>query len=205
MGSIRKAFTWGRKKPDVSEMLSRLRILVRQLERERNKMEKEARDAKARAVKARKTSNREAYQMYATEMVRLRRSTLVLDKTRLRILRIISHVQRAQTTAKVSMAVGQVAEIMKMLGDATETPKVIDHLDEISRRLEEFEIESGIVGEAFEVTSDSRVSSEDLTAAMAEIDAEAGVATAVSPTHVVISESDKLEDEIRALEEELGK
>ncbi len=185
-------------------MLSRLRILTRQLERERNKMEKEARDTKARAIKARKTGNTEAYHMYATEMVRLRRAALVIDKTRLRILRIISHINRAQTTAKVSMAMGQVAGIMKMLGDATETTKVIDHLDEISRRLEEFEIESGIVGEAFEVTSDSHVSSEDLAAAMAEIDAEAGVGEA-APARVVTSETERLEDEIRALEEELGK
>ena len=65
--SIRKAFSWGRKKPDVGEISSRLRILSKQLARQRNKLEKEERDTKARAVRARKANQMDAYKTYATE------------------------------------------------------------------------------------------------------------------------------------------
>ncbi|MHA1740869.1 MAG: Snf7 family protein [Candidatus Thorarchaeota archaeon] len=203
MGLFRKAFTWGRKKPDIAEIVSQLRVLSKQLERERNKLEREARDTKARAVRARKSGQMDAYRMYATEMVRLRRYALTVDKSRLRLLRIISHINQAQTGAKIGIAMERVADILGLLGEATDAKKMVENLDEISRRLEEFEVESGIMEEALETTTDSRVTSEDLAAAMAEIDAEAGMAEAPA-TRVAASESEKLEDEIRSLEEELG-
>ena len=44
MGTIKKAMSWGRRKPDITEVTSQLRILTKQLERERNRLEKEERD-----------------------------------------------------------------------------------------------------------------------------------------------------------------
>ncbi|MHA2423567.1 MAG: Snf7 family protein [Candidatus Thorarchaeota archaeon] len=203
MSSFRKAFSWGRRKPNIGEVTSKLRILSKQLERQRNKLEKEERNTKARAVKARKSGNLEAYKTYATEMIRFRRFALSVDKSRLQILKILAHVTRAQSTAQASKALEQVAKILGMLGDATDASKVVDNADEIARRLEEFEIESGITGEAFDTTGDAHVTSEDITAAMAEIDREAGVAPTAEASPAV-SEADKLEEAIKNLERELG-
>jgi hypothetical protein len=203
LGSLKKAFSWGRGKPDINEITSQLRILSKQLERQRNKLEKEERDTKARAVRARKTNNMEAYRTYAAEMIRFRRFALGVDKSRLQILKILAHVTRAQTTAQASRALNDVAKILGILGDATDATKVVQNVDEIARRLEEFEIESGITGEAFDSTGDTQVTSEDLDAAMAEIDAEAGVGEAVSAGHAV-TEAEKLEEAIKSLERELG-
>lgn len=203
LSPIRKAFSWGRRKPNINEVTSKLRILSKQLDRQRNKLEKEERNTKARAVKARKTGNLEAYKTYATEMIRFRRFALSVDKSRLQILKILAHVTRAQSTAQASKALEEVAKILGMLGDATDASKVVDNADEIARRLEEFEIESGITGEAFDSTGDAHVTSEDITAAMREIDIEAGVAetaTASAP----VSEAEKLEEAIKNLERELG-
>ena len=80
MASIRKAFSWGRKKPDVGEISSRLRILSKQIARQRNKLEKEERDTKARAVRARKNGQMDAYKTYATEMLRFRKYALAVDR-----------------------------------------------------------------------------------------------------------------------------
>ncbi len=203
LGAFRKAFSWGRKKPDINEVTSQLRILAKQLERQRNKLEKEERDTKNRAIRARKTGNLEAYRTYASEMVRFRRFALGVDKSRLQILKILAHVTRAQTTAKASQALNQVAKILGLLGDATDVTKVVENVDEIARRLEEFEIESGITAEAFDSTGDAQITSEDLAAAMAEIDAEAGVAAEVSVTAKPLNETEKLEEAIKALEREL--
>ncbi len=204
LGPIRKALSWGRKKPDINEVTSQLRVLSKQLERQRNKLEKEERDTKARAIRARKTGNMEAYRTYAGEMIRFRRFALGVDKSRLQILKILAHVTRAQTTAQASQALNQVAKILGLLGDATDVTKVVENVDEIARRLEEFEIESGITGEAFDSTGDAQITTDDLAAAMAEIDAEAGVAEAASPVSKPISETEKLEEAIKALERELG-
>lgn len=201
MGSIRKAFSWGRKKPDIGEISSRLRILSKQLARQRNKLEKEERDAKARAVRARKASQMEAYRTYATEMVRFRRYALSVDKSRLQILKILAHLNRAQTSAKTSIALQEVAKILGMLGDGTDATKLVANVDEIARRLEEFEIEASISDEALDSTME--VSSEDLTFAFQEIDAEAGLADAATVTRPV-GEAETLEEDIKALERELG-
>jgi DNA-binding transcriptional ArsR family regulator len=199
--SIRKAFAWGRKKPDVREISSRLRILSKQLARQRNKLEKEERDTRARAVKARKNGQTEAYKTYAMEMLRFRKYALSVDKSRLQILKILAHLNRAQTSAKTQLALQEVAKILGMLGDSTDASKVVANVDEIARRLEEFEIESSISDEALDSTME--VSSDDLTAAMQEIDAEAGLAeagTAKKP----MSDVESLEDDIKSLERELG-
>ncbi|MFW9907042.1 MAG: Snf7 family protein [Candidatus Thorarchaeota archaeon] len=203
MGPIRKAFSWGRRKPDINEVTSQLRVLSKQLERQRNKLEKEERDTKTRAVRARKSGNLEAYKTYATEMIRFRRFALSVDRSRLQILKILAHVTRAQSTAQASIALEQVAKILGLLGDSTDASKVVANADEISRRLEEFEIESGITGEAFDSTGDAQLSSEDITAAMHEIDVEAGMAEGAA-TGVPISEAEKLEEAIKNLERELG-
>jgi len=201
--SLKKAFAWGKGKPDINEVTSQLRILSKQLERERNRLEKEERDTKSRAVRARKAGQIEAYRTYAGEMVRFRRYALNVDKSRLQMLKILAHVTRAQTTARAGVALQQVARILGMLGNSTDASKVVANLDEITRRLEEFEIESGISEEALESTGGSQVSTDDLSAAMAEIDAEAGVgeAAAVKPP---ASESEELEEAIKSLEKELG-
>lgn len=201
MGSIRKAFSWGRKKPDIGEVSSRLRILSKQLARQRNKLEKEERDAKSRAVRARKAGQMEAYRTYATEMIRFRRYALSVDKSRLQILKILAHLNRAQTSAKTQLALQEVAKILGMLGDGSDATKVVANVDEIARRLEEFEIEASISDEALDSTME--VSSEDLTFAYQEIDAEAGLADASAVTRPA-SESESLEEDIKALERELG-
>jgi DNA-binding transcriptional ArsR family regulator len=201
VASIRKAFSWGKKKPDVGEISSRLRILSKQLARQRNKLEKEARDTKARAVRARKGGQTEAFKTYATEMLRFRKYALSVDKSRLQILKILAHLNRAQTSAKTSLALQEVAKILGMLGDSTDASKVVANVDEIARRLEEFEIEASISDEALDSTME--VSSDDLTAAMHEIDAEAGLAEATA-TKKPLSDVESLEDDIKSLERELG-
>ena len=164
-------------------------------------MEKEERDAKARAVRARKAGQNEAFQTYATEMVRFRRYALSVDKSRLQILKILAHLNRAQTSAKTTLALQEVAKILGMLGDGTDATKVVANVDEIARRLEEFEIEASISDEALDSTME--VSSEDLSSAFQEIDAEAGLSEAASVTRPA-SESESLEEDIKALERELG-
>jgi hypothetical protein len=201
LSPIRKAFSWGRKKPDIGEISSRLRILSKQLARQRNKLEKEERDTKARAVKARKAGQTEAYRTYATEMVRFRRYALSVDKSRLQILKILAHLNRAQTSAKTQKALQEVAKILGMLGDGTDASRVVANVDEIARRLEEFEIEASISDDALDSTME--ITSEDMAFAFQEIDAEAGLAdapTAAAPA----SEADSLEEDIKALERELG-
>jgi DNA-binding transcriptional ArsR family regulator len=199
--SIRKAFAWGKKKPDVGEISSRLRILSKQLARQRNKLEKEERDTKARAVRARKGGQTEAYKTYATEMLRFRKYALSVDKSRLQILKILAHLNRAQTSAKTQIALQEVAKILGMLGDSTDASKVVANVDEIARRLEEFEIEASISDDALDSTME--VSSDDLSAAMLEIDAEAGLAEA-GAVKKPLSDVESLEDDIRSLERELG-
>lgn len=201
LDSLRKAFSWGRKRPDVGEVSSQLRILAKQLERQRNKLEKEERDTKNRAVKARQAGQADAFRTYATEMVRFRRFALSVDKSRLQILKILAHLNRAQTSAKTSRALEEVGKILGMLGETSDAKKLVENVDEIARRLDEFEIEAEISGDALDMTMD--VSSDDLAAAMQELDVEAGLVEASAVARPA-TESESLEEDIKQLERELG-
>ncbi|MFW9887946.1 MAG: Snf7 family protein [Candidatus Thorarchaeota archaeon] len=202
MDSLRKAFRWGRKKPDIGEVSSQLRILTKQLARERNKLEKEERDTRARAIKARQAGQMDAFKTYATEMIRFRRFVLSTDKARLQILKILTHLNRAQTSARTGRALEEVAKILGMLGDTSDTRRLVENIDEITRRLDEFEIESAISAEALDASME--VDSDDIAAAMQEIDVEVGLADAASVAARPASESETLEKDIKDLERELG-
>jgi hypothetical protein len=201
LGSFRKAWSWGRKKPDIAEVSSQLRILVKQLERQRNKLEKEERDTKARAIKARKAGQTEAYRTYATEMIRFRRYVLSIDKSRLQMLKVLAHLTRAQTTAKAAKAMEDVAEILGLLGGTMDASKVIENADEIARKVQEFEIESSIADDAFD-SAMPEITGDDIAEAMAEIEAEVGGESPVSKRPA--TEAEALEEDIKSLERELG-
>lgn len=202
-GTAKKAMTWGRRKPDVAEVTSQLRILGKELERERNRLEKQEIETKSRAVRARKEGHMDAYKTYATEMIRFRKSALSIDKSRLHLLRFLSSVIHAQSAAKTNLVVEKVAKILGILGDARDSTKVVRNLDEITRRLDAIEIESGISDETFDSMKDSKVTSEELASAMQEIDAAAGAAEVTSLAGPA-TEAERLEEEIKSLEKELG-
>jgi hypothetical protein len=203
LGTAKKAFTWGRRKPDVAEITSQLRILGKELERERNRLEKQETETKTRAVRARREGHMDAYKTYATEMIRFRKSALSIDKSRLHLLRFLSSVIHAQSAAKTNVVVEKVAKILGMFADARDSTKLVRNLDEITRRLDAVDIEGSISDEAFDSMKDGKVTSEELAAAMQEIDMAAGAAE--TPLRAGPStEAEKLEEEIKSLEEELG-
>jgi hypothetical protein len=195
--------TWGRRKPDVAEVTSQLRILGKELERERNRLEKQEVETKARAVRARKEGHVDAYRTYATEMIRFRKSALSIDKSRLHLLRFLSSVIHAQSAAKTNLVVEKVAKILGIFGDTRDSSKLVRNLDEITRRLDAVEIEGSISDETFDSMKDSKVTSEELAAAMQEIDVAAG-AEEITFRAGPATEAERLEEEIKSLEKELG-
>ncbi len=200
LGTIRKAFIWGRSKPNISEIKSRLRILVRQLQRQKMKLDNEISAIKACAVRARKNGDMEAFRSYAEELVRFRHLALSVDKSRLYLLKILNHIQQAQTTAKTSLVMGEVGKILGILGDVTDVSRVVANVDEIARRLEEFEIERGIASTSID-SATSSIRPDEVARTMGEIEAIAGMSS--DKRMSAGSEADSLEATIRALEQEL--
>jgi hypothetical protein len=203
LGTAKKAMTWGRRKPDVAEVTGQLRILGKELERERNRLEKQELETKTRAVRARKDGHTDAYKTYATEMIRFRKSALSIDKSRLHLLRFLSSIIHAQSAAKTNLVVEKVAKILGLFVDTRDSAKLVRNLDEITRRLDSIEIEGAISDEAFDSMKDSKVTSEELAAAMQEIDVAAGAEETASRAGPA-TEAERLEEEIKSLEKELG-
>lgn len=200
MGSIRRAFSWARNKPDVGEVSTQLRIISKQLARQRNRLEKEERETKARAIQARKEGQIDAFRTYAEEMIRFRKYRLSVDKSRLHTLRILAHIDRTQTSAKTARIMKDVAKTLRLLGDAKDLSKVVQNVDEIARHLEDYDIEADITAEAFDSTM--KISADDLAAAIREIDEAARLPDTPSSEH--LTRSEELERDITFLEKELG-
>lgn len=200
LGTIRKAFIWGRNKPNISEIKSRLRVLIRQLQRQKAKLDNEISAIKACAVRARKSGDMDSFRSYAEELVRFRHMALSVDKSRLHLLKILNHIQQAQTTAKTSLVMNETSKILGILGDVTDVSRVVINVDEIARRLEEFEIERGIASKSIDSATGS-IPPDEVSRTMTEIEAIAGASSDVrSPS---TSEADTLEATIKALEQEL--
>ncbi len=199
LGTIRKAFIWGRNRPNISDVKSRLRVLLRQLQRQKMRLEDEVEAIKFSAIRAHREGDLAAVQAYATELVRFRQMVLSIDRSRFYLLKILTHIQQAQTTAKTSMVLQDVGKILRIIGDATDAGRVVANVDEIARRLEEFEIERGIAGTSLD-SATSNVSPEAVSRAMSDIEALAGG----RPTGTYAG-SDSLEATIRALEQELDR
>lgn len=203
LDSVRKALSWGRHKPNIAEVKSDLRVMAKQLERQRNKLEIEERKTKSRAITARKEGRTQAYRTYTKEMVRFRKYVLSVEKSRLQMLRLLAHLTRAQTNAKANHALADVSKVLEILGEESDVSEVIEHTDEISRRIEEYEIETQISEDALGYSVDGSESSDELTAAFEEIDRAAGMEETRTATREV-TEIDKLERAIQSLENELG-
>jgi len=203
LDSLRKALSWGRHKPNIAEVKSDLRVMAKQLERQRNKLELEERETRARAIKARKEGRTPAYKTYTKEMVRFRRYILSIEKSRMQMLRLLAHVTRAQTNAKANHALADVSKVLSVLGDASDISSVIDHADEISRRIEEYEIEAQISEDALGVSVGGSEGSDELAAAFNEIDHAAGIEGSNTDSREA-TELDRLEKDISSLENELG-
>ncbi len=204
--TLKKAFLWGTKRPDVVSVITQLRILCKELERERNRLEREVYGLKARAVSAIRDNNMDASRTYAVEIVRLRRQALSLDKTRLLLLRIASHLKRAQTTANATKAMERVLSILSMLREASAPSEAVKNYDEIARLADELEIESSITEGVFDSGVSSQVTPEEIAAVMSEIGTAAGSkeASSVAVTESPDSETADLEKMIKSLERELG-
>lgn len=163
------------------------------------RLEDEVEAIKFSAIRAHREGDLAAVQAYATELVRFRQMVLSIDRSRFYLLKILTHIQQAQTTAKTSMVLQDVGKILRIIGDATDAGRVVANVDEIARRLEEFEIERGIAGTSLD-SATSNVSPEAVSRAMSDIEALAGG----RPTGTYAG-SDSLEATIRALEQELDR
>ncbi len=202
---LKRAAIWGRKKPDVTEIVSGLQVMARELERERNHLEKLAADAKRRAVTARRNGQNEACILYAGEVLRTHRDILKIERVRFSLLRIASYIKRARITARVNIGMERVAAIFGILGEEISAKRVIQNLDEVARRLEQFEIENGIFEETLHGATDGRIAPEELADVMAEIDSEvveSGGRRGTTPS--TKAPPDRLAEEIQALERRLG-
>lgn len=203
LDSLRKALSWGRHKPNIAEVKSDLRVMAKQLERQRNKLEVEERETRSRAIKARREGRTQEYRTYTREMVRFRKYVLSVEKSRLQMLRLLAHVTRAQTNAKANHALADVSKVLGILGEESDVSEVIEHADEISRRIEEYEIEADISEEALGYSMGISQGSDELAAAFEEIDRAAGIEE-TRTTSREGTELDKLERDIQSLENELG-
>jgi hypothetical protein len=110
---------------------------------------------------------------------------------------------RSQSAAKTNLVVEKVAKILGIFGDTRDSSKLVRNLDEITRRLDAVEIEGSISDETFDSMKDSKVTSEELAAAMQEIDVAAG-AEEITFRAGPATEAERLEEEIKSLEKELG-
>ncbi len=201
MGAAKKAWSWAWNNVDVSRLRVDLKVLVRQLERERVRLEREERAARERAARAHESGKSDVFRFYATEAVRFRRLAISVDRSRLQMLKVLALVSRTQTTARTSVAMQEVARTLEVLEKEVDSKRTLQNADEIARRLEGLEITSELSASALD-SGVAEVSPEEVAAMMREIASEQ---THDTPARGgLLTEAEALEADIRSLERQLG-
>ncbi len=196
MGTLKKFVRWF-KKENVDDLVYRLQVLANSLKFQVKMLEREENQTRLQAIKYKKQGRDEAARMYAAEMIKFRKSALMVDRSRLHIVKLIAQIKRAQMTGKINAVLAEVARTLDGISATIDAEDIAKNADMIARKIREFEIESDISGTAIE-TSSPEVSPEEVDAALREITA------AAKGTPVEASSEDSLEREVKELEKKLG-
>lgn len=196
MGTLKKFVRWF-KKENVDDLVYRLQVLANSLKFQVKMLEREENQTRLQAIKYKKQGRDEAARMYAAEMIKFRKSALMVDRSRLHIVKLIAQIKRAQMTGKINAVLAEVARTLDGISATIDAEDIAKNADMIARKIREFEIESDISGTAIE-TSSPEVSPEEVDAALREITA------AAKGTPVEVSSEDSLEREVKELEKKLG-
>ncbi len=196
MGTLKKFVRWF-KKENVDDLVYRLQVLANSLKFQVKMLEREENQTRLQAIKYKKQGRDEAARMYAAEMIKFRKSALMVDRSRLHIVKLIAQIKRAQMTGKINAVLAEVARTLDGISATIDAEDIAKNADMIARKIREFEIESDISGTAIEASS-PEVSPEEVDAALREITA------AAKGTPVEASSEDSLEREVKELEKKLG-
>ncbi|NVM54146.1 MAG: Snf7 family protein [Candidatus Helarchaeota archaeon] len=203
MGAWRKFVSW-LKGANLNDIIFRVDVFTRKLDRQRKQLEKEARNNRTKAKKYQLDGNSDSARLYAQHYVKYNKWAIGVDTYRLHIMNLLMKLKQSQAVAETAKILGGITNALGALRSAVRTQNVAQLVDNIDSQIEHFEMTQEIAeGGLEEITVSTEVKDSDVQRTMDEINQEIAVETGVAlPTTPADSRISKLEDEIRRIKEE---
>lgn len=201
--AFKKFVNW-LKGANLNDIIFKIDIFTRKLDRQRKQLEKEAYVNRTKAKKYQMDGNTESSRLYAEHFVRYNKWAIGVDKYRLHIMNLLMKLKQSQAVAETAKILGGITRTLGALKSSVRTQNIAQLVDQVDSQIEHFEMAQEVAeGGLDQITVSTEVTDSDVTKTMEEINQEIAVETGVSlPSTPADSRIQKLEDEIKRIKEE---
>ena len=191
-------------KGNLEKLILNIDIFTKNLERQRKQLMREARKNFDRAREYRLEGEDETAKLYLEHYVRNKKMALGVDRYRLNIVNLLSQLKQAQAHNQTALALMSIQDNLAGMKNNLELPTLEALMGNIVQTFQQFKLSGELMHEQMEEQQkvDTAVSDEDLSAAVAELDADIGLETGISLAKPADGKVSKLEDEIKKLRED---
>ena len=203
MGAWKKFVNW-LKGTNLNDLIFKVDVFTRKLDRQRKQLEKEARTNRNKAKKYQMDGNSDGARLYAEHYVRYQKWAMGVDSYRLHIMNLLMKLKQSQAVAETAKILNGITRALGALKSSVRTQNIAQLVDNIDSQIEHFEMTQEVAqGGLEEITVSTEVTDSDVAKTMEEINQEIAVETGVAlPSTPADSRIQKLEDEIKRIKEE---
>ncbi|MHA1683624.1 MAG: Snf7 family protein [Promethearchaeota archaeon] len=208
MGLLDKLKSWLFKAEDPRKAMRRakikLRLFIKRIDRQRLKLEAQAKAAKKRAVELRKKGEGQAAKNYVKSFLQFNGWARGIEKFKLQLDALAFKIETASNMTELSDTLVGVGQALNGLMNL-KLPNMEEVLSSIDMNLEEFNLMFETTDEAMEMmgaTDDVEVNDKMINEAMDEIDAEILIETSEQLPTAQGTRVSGLQDELRRLRDE---
>ncbi|MHA1652268.1 MAG: Snf7 family protein [Candidatus Helarchaeota archaeon] len=203
MGAWKRFVNW-LKGTNLNDLIFKVDVFTRKLDRQRKQLEKEARINRNKAKKYQLDGNSDAAKLYAEHYVRYQKWAMGVDAYRLHIMNLLMKLKQSQAVAETAKILSGISRALGALKSSVRTQNIAHLVDNIDSQIEHFEMTQEVAqGGLEDITVSTEVTDADVQRTLEEINQEIAVETGVAlPTTPADSRIQKLEEEIRRIKEE---
>ena len=203
LGAWKRFVNW-LKGTNLNDLIFKVDVFTRKLDRQRKQLEKEARINRNKAKKYQLDGNSDAAKLYAEHYVRYQKWAMGVDAYRLHIMNLLMKLKQSQAVAETAKILSGISRALGALKSSVRTQNIAQLVDNIDSQIEHFEMTQEVAqGGLEDITVSTEVTDADVQRTLEEINQEIAVETGVAlPTTPADSRIQKLEEEIRRIKEE---
>jgi len=202
--AMKKFIKFIKGKGNLQKLILNIDIFTKNLERQRKQLMREARKNFDRAREYRLEGEDDSAKLYLEHYVRNKKMAYGVDRYRLNIVNLLGQLKQAQAHNQTALALMSIQSNLAGMQSNLEIPTLEALMGNIVQTFQQFKMSGELMHDKMEEQQqvDTAVSDEDLSAAVAELDADIGLETGISLAKPADGKVSKLEDEIKKLRED---
>ncbi len=203
MGAWNRFKSW-LKGSGLQDLIFKVDVFTRKLDRQRKQLENEARKNRAQAKKYQLDGESDAARLHAEHYVKYRKWANGVAAYRLHIVNLLMKLKQTQAVAETAKILASINRTLGSLKNSVRTQSIASLVENIDSQIEHFEVTQEVAQEGLEeISVSTEVTDSDVNKTMEEINQEIAVETGVAlPGTPADSRIAKLEDEIKRIKEE---